>query len=149
MRRFAFVVGAILLAACGDKPKTPPPPAAGGTMVNLADLAGEWTMQTMGTTSDSVLLTYTMQAKSDTAGWTLTFGGRPPMPIHVMASGDSLTMDAAPYESMLRPGVQVSTHSVSRIVDGKLVGNTVAHYSNTPTADSVRMLRTSATRAPK
>ena len=148
MRRFAILVGVLFAAAC-DKPA--PAPAAAGTMsaaLKLADFAGKWAMETRGDTGTAVLVAYTLDAKADTAGWALNFPDRAPVPTHVSVSGDSLIMDAGPYESVLRKGVQVTTHSVSRLKDGKIEGTTVAHYSNTPTADSVRMLRMSGTKMP-
>ena len=44
------------------------------------------------------------------------------MPMQVTADGDSIMTATGPYESVLRPGVQVSTAGVLRLVDGKLVG---------------------------
>jgi hypothetical protein len=61
--------------------------------------------------------------------------------------GDSIVMESGPYESVLRKGVQVTTRSVQRLVDGKVVGTTTAHYA-TSGADSVLQLRTEGTRAP-
>jgi len=72
---------------------------------------------------------------------------RPPMAARVMVSGDSLVIESGPFESVLRKGVQVWTHGVSRLVGGELVGTTVAHYVTTQ-ADSVVTLRTRATRVP-
>jgi len=46
---------------------------------------------------------------------------------------------------VLRKGVKVTTHSVFRLQDGKLVGTTVARYT-TKGADSVRNLRSEGTR---
>jgi len=60
-------------------------------------------------------------------------------------AGDSIVADAGPYESALRKGVKVTTHSVFRLQDGKLVGTTVAHYA-TKGADSVLNLRSEGTR---
>jgi hypothetical protein len=65
----------------------------------------------------------------------------------VMFSGDSVVIDNGPHESVLRKGVQVTTHSVSRLQGGMLVGMTTAHYA-TASGDSVVMLRTRATRVP-
>jgi hypothetical protein len=65
----------------------------------------------------------------------------------VMFSGDSVVMDLGPFESVLRKGVQVTTHSVSRMQGGILVGTTTAHYATT-TGDSVVVLRTRSTRVP-
>jgi hypothetical protein len=95
--------------------------------------------------SDSVILTYEMTASADPTAWTITFPGRPPIPLQPMADGDSIIVSAGPYESALRKGVQVSTNGVYRLVNGELVGQTTAHYQ-VKTADSVVMLRTNATK---
>jgi hypothetical protein len=116
--------------------------------ISLASVAGKWNMHTTLTTSDSVLLTYEMVTTAEPTGWTLTFPNRPTVAVRVLATeGDSIVTEAGPYESVLRKGVQVSTHTVMRLQDGKLVGTTLAHYSTTG-ADSVLALRTEGTRAP-
>jgi len=151
MRRVVILACAAALAACGktetkapDTTKAAPPPPA---PIKLADVAGKWSMKAMNEAGDSTLVTYDLVATADTAGWTITFPGRKPVPAHVEASGDSLTIDAGPYESVLRKGVKVTTHTVSRLKDGKLVGTSVAHYS-VKTADSVRNIRSEGTKAP-
>jgi hypothetical protein len=150
MRRLVLGLGAALLASCA-KPEAPPaePPAAppAAPAINLADVAGTWNMKTMAEDSDSALVTYTMTLTGTTDGWTINFPGRDPMPMTATVSGDSVITTVAPYESMLRKGVQVSTTSVVRLVDGKLVGTTVARYA-TAGADSVVRLRMEGTKAP-
>lgn len=147
MRSLSFVLGAAFLAACA-KPDAPPPaePPAAAT-VNLADAAGTWSVAVMPEGSDSVLLTNTMVASADPAGWTMTLPGRAPMALRVSTSGDSIITEAGPYESVLRPGVQVSTRSAAKLEGGMMNGVTVARYSGGG-ADSVRTLRTRGTRNP-
>jgi len=151
MRRFSLVVAAVALAACGTKEQpaadtsaaAAPPPG-----ISLSDVAGAWTAKVMRMDSDSVILTYDLSASADPTAWTITFpGGRPPVPMRAMADGDSIVVDAGPYESALRKGVQVSTHGAMRLVNGELVGTTTAHYQ-VKTADSVVTLRTVATKKP-
>jgi hypothetical protein len=158
MRRIGTCCCAVVLLACGqgkDNPATdqaaqpatdsatmapaPAPPAA----ISLADVQGKWKMKTMAEGSDSTLVEYTLDAGD--AGWTLHFPKRPPVPTKPTADGDSIVADAGPYESVLRKGVKVTTHSVFRLQDGKLVGMTVAHYA-TKGADSVLSLRSEGTR---
>jgi len=148
MRSLPFVLGAALLAAC-SKPDAPPPavPAPPVATVNLADVAGTWTLQVMTETSDSIILTNTMVASADPAAWTMTLPGRAPMALRVSTSGDSVITEMGPYESVLRPGVQVTTRSASKLEGGMLNGVTVARYSGGG-ADSVRVLRTRGTRNP-
>lgn len=149
MRRIVLGLGAALLAACA-KPDAPPaepaaPPAP--APINLADVAGTWTVRSMAEGSDSALVTYTMSATGTTEGWTITLPGRPAMPLVVGVGGDSATTTAGPFESVLRKGVQVTTNGVLRLVDGKLVGTTVAHYMGAG-ADSVLRMRVEGTRNP-
>ena len=157
MHRIALCCCAVVLVGC-NKPKEQPameaPAAAPETAaappapapIALADLAGKWNMRTMPENSDSTLISYEMVATGDTTGWVFHFPKRKPVPVHPTAAGDSLVLDAGPYESVLRKGVQVTTHSVSRLQGGKLVGATTAHYK-TPGPDSVRQLRVEGTRA--
>jgi hypothetical protein len=116
--------------------------------ISLADLAGTWNVKGKLEGSDSVVVTYDMVTTADQSGWSLSFPGREPIPIRVIAvEGDSVVSEAGPFESALRKGVQVSTHVVSRLQDGKLVGTTVARYQVTG-PDSVARLTFEGTRAP-
>lgn len=150
-----FAFAAFLAAACSrgeeaaktDSPAAAPAAAAPApAALSIADLAGKWNQETRAETGDSVLVKSEVNATADPAGWTITLPGRPPMPMKVTISGDSIMTSTGPYESVLRKGVQVTTESVSRMQDGKLVGITTAHYK-TAGADSVVKLRTSMTRA--
>jgi hypothetical protein len=144
-----------LLAGCAkpdqqaSKDSTAAPLGAGAaaTPISLGAVAGKWTMRTMAETSDSVLLTFELVATADPSGWTFNFPNRPPVPVRVVSTdGDSIVTEAGPYESLLRKGVQVSTHSVMRLQNGDLVGTTVAHYAGAG-ADSILNLRSHGTRA--
>lgn len=116
------------------------------TPVNLADVAGKWNMRSVPTTGDTSATTYVLTATGTTSGWTVTFPGRAAVPARVTVDGDSITIDAGPYPSVRRKGVQVTTHSVSRLQNGSLVGTSTAHYK-VKTADSVLTLTTTGTRA--
>ena len=131
-----------VVAAPAPAPAPAPPPA-----ITLADVAGTWNVVTKNQ-ADSTLVTYVLVAKPDTTGWTMTFPKRAPVAMKVLSvAGDSIVLHAGPYPSVLRKGVQVTTHSVLRLQDGKLVGATKATY-NVKTADSVLMLKTEGTKAP-
>jgi hypothetical protein len=159
MHRFGLGCWVAVLVGCG-KPKeqpaadttaaaAPAPEAAAPAPAPLAltDLAGKWTMRTMPADADTTLITYQLVAGADSSGWVFNFPKRKPVPVRVHASGDSLIAEAGPYESVLRKGIQVTTNSVIRLQDGKLVGTTVAHYA-TSGPDTVRQLRVEGTRAP-
>ena len=149
----ATVLSCFLLAvvACAKGEQMPavdsPAMAPAAATLSLADLAGKWTQRVMAEGSDSVLVTSELNATADASGWTITLPGRPAMPVQVMVDGDSVMTTTGPYESVLRKGVTVTTNGVSRLVDGKMVGMTIAHYTTTG-ADSVVRLRTEATRTP-
>jgi hypothetical protein len=152
MRRFAVLcccaAAVVGCAKSENKPPadsaTPPPPPA----LSLADVAGKWSVKAMNEARDTTLLTYELYATADTSGWTITFPNRKAIPAHVMATGgDSLVIDAGPYESALRKGVQVTTHGVLRLQGGTLAGLTVAHYK-TAKPDSVRRIAIEGTRTP-
>jgi hypothetical protein len=135
------------LVGCAKSEKTPAesaPPMP--RPISLADVAGKWTVRAMTEKKDSTLVTYQLTATADTTGWAITFPNRKPMPVHVKTVGANVITDAGPYESVLRRGVQVTTHGVFHLENGKLVGTTIAHYTVT-TADSVRRVPTEGTRA--
>ncbi len=132
MRRTAVLSCLALAVGCGPgqdqaTPEAPMPDAPAPT--SLADFAGTWSMQAMTEAGDSVLITYEMTATASTEGWTVTFPGRDPIPAHIMeAVGDSVVIHLGPYPSALRDDVSVSTVTISRIVDGRMVGHFTATY---------------------
>ena len=151
MRRFALLCSAAVLVACTKSENPPaadtgmaaaPAPAAPTVApISLKDVAGKYAVTGKNEAGDSTLLTYELTATADSTGWSIMFPGRKaavPMRI-VSVAGDSIMMEAGPYESAIYKGVQVKTNGVFRLVDGKLVGRTVAHY-NRKGSDSVRVV---------
>ena len=152
MRRLGLLCCTAVLVACAKKEATPAadttaaaPPAP--PMLMAADVAGKWHVKVMGETSDSVLTEYDMTATAADTGWKVMLPNRPAMTPTVMFSGDSVTTDMGPFESVLRKGVQVTTHGVFRMQNGELVGMTTAHYA-VKSGDSVVMLRARGSRTP-
>jgi hypothetical protein len=154
-----MLVSLPLLAACAKKDSD----AAAGTDtlaasstestvaaapgVSLDSVAGKWNFTSTPTTGANKSPTkYVLTATNNTSGWTLTFPNRPPVPARVTVNGDSIALDAGPYESVRRKGVQVTTNGYMRLENGKLVGSTTAHYA-VGTPDSVLVLTTEGTRA--
>jgi hypothetical protein len=151
---FAVCLSVIVLAGCAKKDDaavdtmasdiTPTPAPA---PINLADVAGRWNMRAVPTSgTDTSATTYVLTATSNTSGWTIAFPGRAAVPVKVAVDGDSIILDAGPYASVRRKGVQVSTNGVLRAQSGGLTGTTTAHY-NVKTADSVLTLNVTGTRA--
>jgi hypothetical protein len=156
MRRFVMCCCAVVLIGCAKKEQPPaqdttaaaPAAPAAPAAISLTDVAGKWTVVVTNEAGDSTLLTYELTATAEPTGWTITFPNRKPVAVRIIAvNGDSIVTESGPYESVLRKGVQVSTHAVSRLQDGKMVGTTVAHYK-TSGPDSVRRIRFQGTRAP-
>ncbi|MBA2245408.1 MAG: hypothetical protein H0W11_10655 [Gemmatimonadetes bacterium] len=155
-RSLTLACTAVLLA-CGSEPQEQVPapveqqpaasaPATSPAMISLRDVAGRWIMRAWAEAGDSVP-GYELVATADTVGWTRTFPGRSPVPVRVVAvAGDSIITQSA-YESVLREGVPVTTRTVYRLRDGRLVGTLVARYQTTG-PDSVLRIRTEGDRAP-
>lgn len=119
---------------------------AGAATISLADIAGTWDMRAVPETgADTTATAYQVQATAD--GLTLFLPDRDPIEAAVTTSGDSIIVDAGPFESVRRAGVMVRTHSAFRLEGDRLVGTTVAHYV-TSDADSVLRLHVEGTRAP-
>jgi hypothetical protein len=142
----------LLAAACGGGEQqaadTTQAASAMATSISLADVAGRWNVEARGEASDSVLVRYVMNATADTTGWTLTFPDRPPVPVRILGvEGDSIRIASGPYQSVLRPGVNVSTIGVLRMHGGMLMGSSVATYSGGG-ADSILRVRVQGSRAP-
>ena len=155
MRQLGVYCCLVLLVGCAKAKEQPAPDTTAAAApappapapISLADVAGKWSARVMPADKDTTLLSYDFVATGDSSGWTFNFPNRKPVPMRIVAvAGDSIVGEAGPYESALRKGVQVTTHSVLRLQDGKLVGTVVAHYAKS--ADSVRYLRLEATRAP-
>jgi hypothetical protein len=127
--------------ATGTAAKRPRPKPA-PRRISLGEVAGRWAMRVTLPSGDSTLVLYELVATPDTAGWTMRFANRPPIPVRVVAvGGDSIVTEAGPYQSVLREGgVQVTTHGVYRLRGGRLHGTTVARYATTG-ADSVLRVR--------
>ena len=160
--RIAICCSAAVLAACAKKDNaaidttasssastttaTTTAPAPAPAPVNLADFAGKWDVRSVPVSGDTTPTTYVLTATSSTTGWSLKFPGRAPVAARITVAGDSVEMDAGPYQSVRRKGVTVNTNSGLRIQNGNLVGTTTAHYK-VKTADSVLVLNSTGTRA--
>ena len=155
----ALLCGSALVAACsadheveGDSALqaaaaavTPQPSAP---TISLSQLAGTWNLRAVpesGTDTTPTLVT--LNATSDTTGWTMTMGNQPPVPLRVRISGDTVMTESEPYESTRRKGVKVTTRGSMRLVGDSIVGTTIARYA-TAGPDSVLRLRTVGKRAP-
>jgi hypothetical protein len=159
--RIAICCSAAVLAACAKKDNaaidttasssastttTTAAPAPAPAPINLADFAGKWDVRSVPVSGDTTPTNYVLTATSTTSGWTIKFPGRAAIPAKVTVAGDSVEIDAGPYQSVRRKGVTVTTNGGLRVQNGGLVGTTTAHYK-VKTADSVLVLNSTGTRA--
>ena len=147
----------LLVAGCAKKeepaldttavmaPAAAPAPAP---TIALADVAGKWEFNSVPMTgADTSPTKYVLTATADSAGWTLTFPDKQVVPLQTTVSGDSVMLASGEFSSQRRKSTKVSTNTTLRLVDGKLVGNTTAHYAKAG-ADSVLQLKSEGTRIP-
>lgn len=153
MRRITLLCSAAILIACAKTENAPPadtgmaaapapaPEAApAAAPISLRDVAGKYAVTGKYEGGDTTVVSYELNATGDTTGWTIVFPNRRPIPIRIVSvSGDSIVGDAGPFASAIRSGVQVRTHTVYRLENGKLVGRTVARY-DTKGPDTVRVI---------
>jgi hypothetical protein len=151
MSRLTLLCCAALLVACAKTENAPPadtgmaaapvpeaPPAA--APISLKDVAGKYDFTGKNEAGDTTLVTYELNATGDTTGWTIKFPNRPAIAQRILSvSGDSIVLEAGPYSSQIQKGVQVRTHTVYRMQNGKLVGRTVAQY-DTKGPDTLRIV---------
>jgi hypothetical protein len=102
--------------------------SAAAATISLSDVAGTWKVRSTDAGGANPIETE-LRAMADTSGWTMIGPNRKPIPVRVLTvAGDSFVTEAGPYESFVRKGVQVRTHSVYRLQGDKLVGTTEATY---------------------
>ncbi|HEX6313713.1 MAG TPA: hypothetical protein VFZ73_02595 [Gemmatimonadaceae bacterium] len=151
MRRTIIMLSAVLVAGCArsDDAVVADSPAAAGMPAPLtfADFAGRWSLQLLGDMSDSVLATYELHATADGSSWTLTPAGSEPIAVRAAVEADSLLIDAGPYKTTNPANVDVTTHAVSRLQGGILVGTFLSQYAMA-TGDSTIRGRVRGTRIP-
>jgi hypothetical protein len=143
MRRVA-IVAAILAAPAillirrkrVDAPAEEPP-----SVPRVA--VGVWAGQSMIPPRDSVIATYTLTVTPDLVGIRMRLPGREPQsPRVIAAGGDSLVTETGPYDSVARPGLKVTTRTISHFRGDSLAGTFEARYSD----GSVTRGRTSGVR---
>jgi hypothetical protein len=127
---------------------TPAPAAALAPTLSLADFAGKWQVRAVPETGkDTTPTNYVLTATADTTGWMIDFPSGVKVPTHVTVSGDSLLISTGVFSSQRRKSMKVMTEGSARLQNGKLVGTTVAHYTNAG-PDSVLRLHIEGTKMP-
>jgi hypothetical protein len=135
LRRALTPVFGVLLVSCGDESTGDESTAAGTTTEAAAEptgtlerFAGTWHVRARNEVGDT-LPSHDITATGDTAGWTLTFPNREPIPMRILnASGDLVVAETAPYESVIRPGVRVTVLYFTRLHGDSVSGRFIAMY---------------------
>jgi hypothetical protein len=135
MRAAPALLMVFFLAACGGGEEAAPvteeeAPAAAETQPagpTLADFAGTWQLSAMveGTPNP---VPVTLQGSADGSDWTMILEGREPIPVEVSLAGDSLIVQSAEYESVLRDGVMVTVRTAGVMQNGGMAGMLLATY---------------------
>jgi hypothetical protein len=151
MRNLCLILACgLLLPACepAEEPaeEAPADTMAAAATISLADMAGTWNFRSVPESGPDTTATEG-QIVVTADSWTMMLQDRDPIVGVVTISGDSIMVNAGPFESVRRSGTTVWTESVYRLEGDRLVGTIVAHYE-TADADSVLRLRTEGTRAP-
>jgi hypothetical protein len=132
MRRALFV--ALLFAV----------PAGAQTVRIPAVAVGAWEGRSTVPPRDSVIATYTLTVTADASGLRMKLPNRDPQtPRIIAAGGDSVVTETGPYDSVARPGLKVTTRTISHFKGDSLFGSFTASYSD----GSVTRGRTSGIRA--
>ena len=130
-------------AAAAAAPAPPPPPVP----FSMTEAAGKWQVKAVPVSGDTTSTNYVLTATADTSGWFITFPSGVKVPMQVSVSGDSLMLKTGVFASQRRKNAKVMTEGSVKLVGGKLVGTTTAHYQNAG-ADSVLQLRIDGTKTP-
>lgn len=151
LRLYLVFVGGSLVLGCEREPSADvvedqtADTVAVATAISLADVAGTWNMRSVPDSgADTTATVYQIQASTDE--WTMYLPDREPIEADVTTSGDSIIVEAGPFESVRRSGVMVMTQTVFRLDGDRLVGTTTARYE-TSEADSVLRLHVEGNRA--
>jgi len=145
MRTAASVLSLVLLAACAPKEEAPPAEAAAAPAVSLADFAGTWNTTTTLPGFDPVQSQ--LIANADGTG-SLILTGRDPIPTTLSIMGDSLISVSAEYESILRPGVMVTTRTAA-VRNGDTLNGVLTATYRTASGEEVVQGTLQSTRAPQ
>ena len=120
------------LAAAVAATASAQPAAKSAPMITIpAGIAGTWEGKSMTGPKDSVIATYSNVVTADTKGWTTKLSGRDLMPVRVLAAGgDSVVTETGPYNSILRPGQQVTTRQTTHFKGDASTGTFEAKFAN-------------------
>ena len=151
MRKSFLVMSALVVVACAREENQPaadsPAAATMPARLTFADLAGRWSVQLLGDMSDTVLAMFELNATADGTNWTMQHEGHAAVPVRAAVEGDSLQIDAGPYKSTTPGNINVTTHGVSRLEGGMLVGSFESQYALAK-GDSIVRGRLRGTRLP-
>jgi hypothetical protein len=96
-----------------------------------AGAIGVWEGRSTVGPRDSVIATYTLTVMPEASGIRMKLPNRDPQtPRLVAAGGDSLVTETGPYDSVARPGLKVTTRTISHFKGDSLFGTFEGRYSD-------------------
>lgn len=129
-----ILLSALLVAAAasaGAQASKAPMKAPAAAMQLPAGIAGTWEGKSMTGPKDSVITQYVNVITADGKGWTTKLTGRDAMAVRIIAAGgDSVVTEMGPYNSILRPGTQVTTRQTTHFKGETSMGTFEAKFSN-------------------
>lgn len=103
-----------------------------------ASFAGTWQSEAKLEGVEKPVMS-TLVGSPDGNTWTISLEGRPNIATMASMSGDSLVLQSAEYESVLRKGVMVTTRTASVMSDNNmLMGNMTATYKTKTGSEVVK-----------
>lgn len=134
MRRVSLFGTLLIFAACGggDAPADESmdeamPAESMEAAPTVADFAGNWDLMASVEGAEAPV-PVRIEGSAD-GTFMMMLEGREPLPATVQVVGDSLIMDVAEYESVLRDGVMVSTRSAIALDGDMMMGTLQATYT--------------------
>jgi hypothetical protein len=92
---------------------------------------GVWEGRSTVAPRDSVIATYTLTLTAEASGIRMKLPNRDPQTPRIIAAGaDSVVTETGPYASVARPGLQVTTRTISHFRGDSLFGSFEARYSD-------------------
>jgi hypothetical protein len=95
------------------------------------DAIGVWEGRSTVPPRDSVIASYTLTVTAEPSGLRMKLPNRDPQsPRLIAAGGDSVVTETGPYDSVARPGLKVTTRTISHFRGDSLFGSFEARYSD-------------------
>ncbi len=130
MYRIGVSLCAVLLVGCTSREQAAQMPEPETSV--FAAYVGEWNLQAFSRDGGDPLVELGLMAGESAEEWSMIFDhlDAPVSAVSLTSSGDSVTVEFAPYRSALREGVMVTTTTVLHAHGDELSGRFSAVYAS-------------------